>query len=125
MPRVLIVDDSLFMRKILGDILSREGAQIVGEADNGQAALDKFRELKPDVVTLDIVMPRAGEIGGGIAALKEIMKLDPTARVIMVSAMGQHALVVEAIQAGARDFIVKPFQQARIAQALKKVLAES
>ncbi|MDD2773452.1 MAG: response regulator [Elusimicrobiales bacterium] len=122
MPRVLIVDDSLFMRKILGDILSREGAQVVGEADNGQSAVDKFRELKPDVVTLDIVMPKTGEIGGGIAALREIMKLDPKARVIMVSAMGQHALVVEAIQAGARDFIVKPFQQARIAQALKKVL---
>jgi len=122
MPRVLIVDDALFMRKVLSDILKREGMEIAGEAENGQAAIDKFKELKPDLVTLDVVMPKVGEIDGGISALKEIMKTDPNAKVVMVSAMGQHALVVEAIQAGAKDFIVKPFQQARVAQALKKVL---
>ena len=125
MPKVLIVDDALFMRKVLSDMLRREGWEIAGEADNGQAAVDKFKELKPDIVTLDIVMPKVGEIDGGIAALKEIMKLDPKARVIMVSAMGQHALVVESIQSGAKDFIVKPFQHARVAQALKKVMTES
>ena len=124
MPKVLVVDDALFMRKVLGDILKREGMEIVGEADNGQVAIDKFRELKPDLVTLDIVMPKVGAIDGGLAALKEIMKLDPKAKVVMVSAMGQHALVVEAIQAGAKDFIVKPFQQARVSQALKKVLSD-
>ncbi|NLO92323.1 MAG: response regulator [Elusimicrobia bacterium] len=123
MPRVLIVDDALFMRKVLSDILKREGMEIVGEAENGQAAIDKFKELKPDLVTLDVVMPKVGEIDGGISALKEIMKTDPNAKVVMVSAMGQHALVVEAIQAGAKDFIVKPFQQARVSQALKKVLS--
>jgi len=125
MPKVLVVDDALFMRRILGGIISRDGMEVAGEADNGQAAIDKFRELKPDVVTLDIVMPKVGLIDGGIAALREIMKLDPKARVVMVSAMGQHALVVEAIQAGAKDFIVKPFQQARVVQALRKVLSES
>ena len=122
MPRVLVVDDALFMRKVLSDILKREGMEIAGEAENGQAAIDKFKELKPDLVTLDVVMPKVGEIDGGISALKEIMKIDSNAKVVMVSAMGQHALVVEAIQAGAKDFIVKPFQQARVAQALKKVI---
>lgn len=122
MPRVLVVDDALFMRKVLSDILKREGMEIAGEAENGQAAIDKFKELKPDLVTLDVVMPKVGEIDGGISALKEIMKIDANAKVVMVSAMGQHALVVEAIQAGAKDFIVKPFQQARVAQALKKVI---
>lgn len=122
MPRVLVVDDALFMRKVLSDILKREGMEIAGEAENGQAAIDKFKELKPDLVTLDVVMPKVGEIDGGISALKEIMKIDANAKVVMVSAMGQHALVVEAIQAGAKDFIVKPFQQARVAQAIKKVI---
>lgn len=121
--RVLVVDDALFMRKVLSDILKREGMEIAGEADNGKLAIDKFVELKPDLVTMDIVMPKVGEIDGGLAALKEIMKLDPNAKVVMVSAMGQHALVVEAIQAGAKDFIVKPFQATRVSQALKKVLS--
>jgi len=124
MARVLVVDDALFMRKVLSDILKREGYEVAGDAENGQVAIDKFKALKPDVVTLDIVMPKVGEIDGGLAALKEIMKIDPKAKVIMVSAMGQHALVVEAIQNGAKDFIVKPFQQARVAQAIKKVLTE-
>jgi len=122
MPKVLVVDDALFMRKVLSDILKKEGLEIVGEADNGQVAIDKFKELKPDLVTLDVVMPKVGEIDGGIAALREIMKIDPNAKVVMVSAMGQHALVMEAIQIGAKDFIVKPFQPPRVAQALKKVL---
>lgn len=122
MAKVLVVDDALFMRKVLSDILKREGMEIIGEADNGQAAIEKFKELNPDLVTMDLVMPKVGEIDGGIAALKEIMKINPRAKVVMVSAMGQHSLVMEAIQAGAKDFIVKPFQQARVAQAIKKVM---
>jgi len=123
MPKVLIVDDALFMRKMLGDILKKEGFEIAGEAENGKEAIDKYSEVKPDLVTMDIVMPKMEEIDG-VGAVKEIMKVDPHARIIMVSAMGQHALVVEAIQAGAKDFIVKPFQPSRVVEALKRVLGE-
>jgi two-component system chemotaxis response regulator CheY len=123
MPRVLVVDDALFMRKMLLDILTKEGFEIAGEADNGKDAIDKYKELKPDLVTMDIVMPQMEEIDG-IAAVREIIKFDPEAKIVMVSAMGQHALVVEAIQAGAKDFIVKPFQPSRVAEAVKRVLEE-
>lgn len=121
--RVLVVDDALFMRKMLSDILKKEGFEICGEAENGKEAIEKYKELKPDIVTMDIVMPEMEEIDG-VAAVKEIMKIDPQAKVVMVSAMGQHALVVEAIQAGAKDFIVKPFQPSRVVEALKRVLEE-
>ena len=123
MPKVLIVDDALFVRKMLADILKKEGFEIAGEAENGKEAIDKYGALKPDLVTMDIVMPKMEEIDG-VAAVKEIMKADPNARIIMVSAMGQHAFVVEAIQAGAKDFIVKPFQPSRVVEALKRVLGE-
>ncbi len=123
MPRVLIVDDALFMRKMLADILKKEGFEICGEAENGKEAIDKFNQLKPDLVTMDIVMPKMEEIDG-VAAVKEIIKQNPAARIIMVSAMGQHALVVEAIQAGAKDFIVKPFQPSRVVEAIRRVLGE-
>ncbi|MFH1767842.1 MAG: response regulator [Candidatus Omnitrophota bacterium] len=121
MIRVLVVDDALFMRKMLSDILKKEGFEIVAEADNGKDAVAKYKELKPDLVTMDIVMPKMEEIDG-IAAVREIVKIDSQAKIIMVSAMGQHALVVEAIQAGAKDFIVKPFQPSRVVEAIKRVL---
>ena len=123
MARVLVVDDALFMRKMLSDILKKEGFEVVGEADNGKDAIEKYKEIKPDLVTMDIVMPRMEEVDG-IAAVREIVKADPQAKIIMVSAMGQHALVVEAIQAGAKDFIVKPFQPSRVVEAIRRVLGE-
>lgn len=123
MAKVLITDDALFMRKMLSDILKKEGFEVAGEADSGKDAIEKYKELKPDLVTMDIVMPKMEEIDG-IAAVREIMKIDPQAKIIMVSAMGQHALVVEAIQAGAKDFIVKPFQPSRVVEAIRRVLGE-
>ncbi|MDF2635342.1 MAG: response regulator receiver protein [Pelosinus sp.] len=116
--RVLIVDDAAFMRMMVKDILSKNGYEIVGEAENGVKAVEKFQELKPDLTTMDITMPEMD----GITAVKEIKKLDPSAKVIMCSAMGQQAMVVEAIQAGARDFIVKPFQPDRVLEAVRKAV---
>jgi two-component system chemotaxis response regulator CheY len=116
--RVLIVDDAAFMRMMVKDILSKNGYEIVGEAENGVKALEKYQELKPDLTTMDITMPEMD----GITAVKEIKKLDPNAKVIMCSAMGQQAMVVEAIQAGARDFIVKPFQPDRVLEAVRKAV---
>ena len=121
MARVLVVDDALFMRKMLSDILKKEGIEVCGEAENGREAIDKYQELKPDLVTMDIVMPKMEEIDG-VAAVKEIIRSDPQAKIIMVSAMGQHSLVVEAIQAGAKDFVTKPFQPSRVIEAIKRVL---
>jgi two-component system chemotaxis response regulator CheY len=119
MARVLIVDDAAFMRKMLGDALSKGGHEIIGEAGNGLEAVDRFRELKPDVTTLDITMPEKD----GISALKEILTLDPAARVVMCSALGQESKVLEAIKAGAKDFVVKPFQTDRVVDAIGKALA--
>jgi two-component system chemotaxis response regulator CheY len=121
MVRVLIVDDALFMRKMLSDILKNEGIEVCGEAENGKEAVEKYKELKPDLVTMDIVMPKMEEIDG-VSAVREIMKIEPQAKIIMVSAMGQHSLVVEAIQAGAKDFVTKPFQPSRVIEAIKRVL---
>ena len=121
MAKVLVVDDALFMRKMLIDILKKEGFEVCGEAENGKDAIEQYKQLKPDLVTMDIVMPKMDEVDG-IAAVREIMKIDPQAKIIMVSAMGQHVLVVEAIQAGAKDFITKPFQPSRITEALKRLL---
>lgn len=118
MARVLVVDDAAFMRMMLKDILTKAGHEVVGEAANGVEAVEKYKELKPDVVTMDITMPEMN----GIDAIKEIKKLDPNATVIVCSAMGQQAMVIEAIQAGAKDFIVKPFQAARVIEAVQKVL---
>ncbi|MFH1577804.1 MAG: response regulator [Candidatus Omnitrophota bacterium] len=122
MARVLIVDDALFMRKMLSDILKKEGIEVCGEAENGKEAIEKYQQLKPDLVTMDIVMPRMEEIDG-VGAVREIIKSFPNAKVIMVSAMGQHSLVVEAIQAGAKDFVTKPFQPSRVVEAVKRVLS--
>ena len=116
--RVLIVDDAAFMRMMIKDILSKNGYDVVGEAENGQKAVEKFQELKPDLTTMDITMPEMD----GITAVKEIKKIDANAKVIMCSAMGQQAMVIEAIQCGARDFIVKPFQPDRVLEAVRKVI---
>ena len=116
--RVLIVDDAAFMRMMVKDILSKNGYEIVGEAENGMKALEKFQELKPDLVTMDITMPEMD----GITAVKEIKKVDPNAKVVMCSAMGQQAMVIEAIQAGARDFIVQPFQADRVLEAIRQAV---
>ena len=116
--RVLVVDDAAFMRMMVNDILSKNGYEIVGEAENGMKALEKYQELKPDLVTMDITMPEMD----GITAVKEIKKVDPGAKVVMCSAMGQQAMVIEAIQAGARDFIVKPFQADRVLEAIRKAV---
>ena len=115
---VLVCDDAIFMRTMISDILSQAGYEIVGEAETGVQAVQKFKELKPDLVTMDIVMPDMG----GIDAVREIVSQDPDARILMCSAMGQQALVVEAIQAGAKDFVVKPFQPSRVLEAVQRVL---
>jgi two-component system chemotaxis response regulator CheY len=115
---VLVCDDAVFMRTLIGDILTQAGFEVVGEAETGIQAVDRYRELKPDLVTMDIVMPGMG----GIDAVREIIKADPDAKVLMCSAMGQQALVVEAIQAGAKDFVVKPFQPSRVLEAVQRVL---
>ena len=116
--RILICDDAIFMRTMISDILTQAGFEIVGEAESGVQAVEKYRQLKPDLVTMDIVMPDMG----GIDAVREICKADPDAKVLMCSAMGQQALVVEAIQAGAKDFVVKPFQPSRVLEAVQRVL---
>lgn len=116
--RILIVDDAQFMRMMLKNILTGAGYEIVGEGENGVQAIEKYKELNPDLVIMDMIMPEMG----GIDAVREIVKLDPGAKVLMCSAMGQQALVVEAIQVGARDFIVKPFQPAGVLEAVAKAL---
>ena len=116
--KILVVDDAAFMRMMIKDILVKNGYDVVGEATNGAEAVARFRELEPDLVTMDITMPEMD----GITALKEIKKTHPQARIIMCSAMGQQAMVLEAIQAGARDFVVKPFQADRVLDAVKKAL---
>lgn len=116
--RVLIVDDAAFMRMMLKDILNKNGYDVCGEAGNGNEALEKYKELKPDLVTLDITMPEKD----GISALKDIREFDSNAKCVMCSAMGQQAMVIEAIQSGAKDFIVKPFQADRVLESIRKVL---
>ncbi len=115
---ILICDDAAFMRMMIKDILTKNGYNVAGEAENGQRAVEKYKELNPDLVLMDITMPEMD----GIQALKEIKKLDGSAHVIMCSAMGQQAMVIESIQAGAKDFIVKPFQAERVIEAVKKVV---
>ena len=119
MARVLVVDDAAFMRKMVSDALAKAGHEVIGEACNGAEAVESFRSLKPELTTLDITMPEKD----GIQALGEIMTLDPNARVIMCSALGQESKVLESIKLGARDFVVKPFQPARVQEAVEKALA--
>jgi two-component system chemotaxis response regulator CheY len=115
---VLVCDDAIFMRTMISDILTQAGYEVVGEAESGAQAVQKYRELKPDLVTMDIVMPEMS----GIEAVREICREDPDAKILMCSAMGQQALVVEAIQAGAKDFVVKPFQPSRVLEAVQRLL---
>ena len=115
--RILIVDDAAFMRMMLKDILTKNGFEIAGEAENGEDAYNKYKELNPDVVTMDITMPNVD----GLQGLKMIMGEFPNAKVIMCSAMGQQAMVLEAIQSGAKDFIVKPFDADRVLEAVNKI----
>ena len=115
---VLICDDTAFMRLMVGDILRKAGFEIVGEAETGTQAVEKYKQLKPDLVTMDIVMPEMS----GIDAARAICGEDPKAKIIMCSAIGQQSLVVEAIQAGAKDFVVKPFQPSRVLEAVQRVL---
>jgi two-component system chemotaxis response regulator CheY len=116
--KILVVDDAQFMRMMLKNILTSNGYEIAGEAENGVQGIAKFKELKPDLVIMDLIMPEMG----GIDAAKEMIKEDPEARILMCSAMGQQALVVEAIQVGAKDFIVKPFQPSGVLEAVAKAL---
>lgn len=115
---ILIVDDAAFMRMMVKDILNKNGYDVIGEAQTGAEAVDLYQKLKPDLVTMDITMPEMN----GIEAVKAIRKIDPAARIVMCSAMGQQAMVIDAIQAGAKDFIVKPFQPARVLEAVQKAL---
>jgi two-component system, chemotaxis family, chemotaxis protein CheY len=119
MARVLVVDDAAFMRKMVSDALTRGGHEVVGEAGNGVEAVARFQELKPEVMTLDITMPEKD----GLAALKDIMELEPAARVVMCSALGQESKVLESIKLGAKDFVVKPFQADRVLEAVGKAMA--
>lgn len=115
---ILICDDAAFMRMMIKDILTKNGYNIAGEAENGAKAVEKYNDLKPDLVLMDITMPEMD----GIQALKKIKETDPNASVIMCSAMGQQAMVIESIQSGAKDFIVKPFQADRVLEAVQKVV---
>lgn len=117
MAKVLIVDDAAFMRISIKNSLSKNGFDVVGEAENGAVAVEKYREFSPDIVTMDITMP----VMGGLDALKAIIGMDPGARVIMVSAMGQEAIVRDAVLSGARGFIVKPFKEDGLLSALNKL----
>jgi two-component system chemotaxis response regulator CheY len=116
--RILIVDDAAFMRMMIKDILSKNGYEVVGEAENGARALEKYKETLPDLVIMDITMPEVD----GIQAVKNIKSIDGNAKIIMCSAMGQQAMVIESIQAGAKDFIVKPFQADRVVDAVKRII---
>ena len=115
---ILVCDDAAFMRMMIKDILSKNGYNVAGEAENGLKAVEKYKEVSPDLVLMDITMPEMD----GIQALREIKKVDAGAKVIMCSAMGQQAMVIESIQAGAKDFIVKPFLAERVIEAVKKVV---
>ena len=119
MARVLIVDDAAFMRKMLGDVLAKGGHEVIGEGANGSEAVAQYQALRPDIMTLDITMPEKD----GLAALREILTLEPGAKIVMCSALGQESKVLEAIKSGAKDFVVKPFQPDRVLDAIGKALA--
>jgi two-component system chemotaxis response regulator CheY len=124
--KVLIVDDAMFMRNMIAEIFNgkkykEEDYQVVAEAENGIEAVEKYKEHNPDIVTMDIVMPEMT----GIEALKEIMGMDPESNVVMCSALGQDSLVMEALDAGAKDFIVKPFQPEKVLDVVTRILDET
>ena len=119
MAKILIVDDAAFMRMMIKDILTKNGYEVVAEAANGVEAVELYKSHQPDLVTMDITMPEMD----GIEAVKQIKAVNPAAKVIMCSAMGQQSMVMDAIKAGANDFIVKPFQADRVLEAVKKIVA--
>lgn len=119
MAKILVVDDAAFMRMMLKDILGKNGHEIAGEAANGAEAVAKYGELKPDLVLMDIVMPGMN----GVEAVRQIIKENPDAVVLMVSALGQEAMVKEALEAGAKDFVTKPFKRERVLEAVSKILS--
>jgi two-component system chemotaxis response regulator CheY len=115
---VLVADDLKFIKLVLRELLEKAGFRVIGEASNGEEAVDLYESKRPDVVLMDITMPKMD----GLAALKQILKFDPQAKVIMCSALGQQSLIVQALQLGAKDFIVKPFREDRVVAAIKKIL---
>ena len=117
--RVLLVDDTTFMRRMLRDILVRAGFEVSAEASNGRQAVEAYRQARPDLVIMDITMPEMD----GVAAVREIAGADPAARIVMCSALGQQELIVEALEAGARDFVVKPFMPEKVLEAVRKVMS--
>jgi two-component system chemotaxis response regulator CheY len=121
MARVLIADDASFMRQMIREIIEPEGYEVVGEATDGMEAVEQYEQLHPDLVTMDIVMPKRS----GIDAVRGILEKTPDARVVMCSALGQETLVMEALQAGAKDFIVKPFKPDNVLSTLQKVLEKT
>ena len=121
MAKVLVVDDSAFTRKIIIDVLTKVGYEITGEAENGSEAIELYKKTKPDLVTMDIIMPEVDNMDG-IDAVREIVKTDPKARILMVTAVGQQEALKEAKQAGAKGFIVKPFNSSTIINEVKKIL---
>lgn len=123
MAKIVVVDDALFMRKMLTDILTNAGHSIVGEAETAYKGYELYKKNKPDIITFDIIMPEEHDMNS-MKAIKEIIAFDKNAKVLMVSAMGQQELVVEALQAGAKDFIVKPFQPSSIKQAVERLLSK-
>ena len=118
--KVLIVDDAKFMRSLLKDIFTKNGYEIAGEAENGKEGIDAYKKLKPDLVTMDIIMPDMP----GLEALKQIIDFDPKAKIIVCSALSQQAMVIDAIKAGAKDFMEKPFQPAKVVETARKVLGQ-
>jgi len=121
MKKIMIVDDAFFMRQMLINILAPEGYEICAEASNAAEAIDKYKKYKPDLVTMDIVMPMMDELDG-IGAVREILRIDPGARILICSVLGQQALLVEALAAGAKDFVTKPVKPARLIEAVNNIL---
>jgi len=123
MARIMIVDDAAFMRQMLGKILGDDGFQICGEATNANEAVEKYKKLKPDLVTMDIVMPMIEELDG-IGAVREIIEFDSNAKILIISVMAHQSAVVEAIRAGAKDFVAKPFQPTQVTKMVRKILSQ-
>ena len=115
---ILIADDLKFIKLVLRDLIEKAGFRVVGEASNGEEAVELYQDKRPDVVLMDITMPKMD----GLSALKQILKIDPEAKIIMCSALGQQSLIVQALQLGAKDFIVKPFKEERVIASIKKIL---
>lgn len=120
-PKILVVDDAIFMRRMISDILVENGMEVVGEADTGSGAIERYKELKPDLVTMDIIMPEMN----GIDAVRQIVSYDSNAKIVICSALGQQTLVQEAIAAGAKDFLIKPFNPSRVVEVITKILSHT